>query len=125
MREFPSGSSRVLITIDLQARGINGQQASLVINYDLPTNRKKCIHIISHGKHFGHNSVAVNMVTDLGDSFCNPSSEELPLSVADCIWQEPFYYLPSQDSTVGDQGTARRGRMEPRAGHLAFFYFFE
>ena len=30
MREFRSGSSRVLITIDLLARGINVQQVSLV-----------------------------------------------------------------------------------------------
>ena len=59
MREFPSGSSRVLITIDLLARGINVQQASLVINYDLPTNRKKCVHIISHGERFGRDSVAI------------------------------------------------------------------
>merc|ERR1712126_515215 len=37
MREFRSGSSRVLITTDLLARGIDVQQVSLVINYDLPT----------------------------------------------------------------------------------------
>lgn len=85
MTEFPSGSSRVLITIDLLARGINVQQVSLVINYDLPTNRKKYVHIISHGEHFGGGSVAINMVTGLGDNFCNTSNEELPLSVADCI----------------------------------------
>ena len=36
MREFRSGSSRVLITTDLLARGIDVQQVSLVINYDLP-----------------------------------------------------------------------------------------
>ena len=35
MREFRSGSSRVLITTDLLARGIAVQQVSLVINYDL------------------------------------------------------------------------------------------
>merc|ERR1711997_672291 len=35
MREFRSGSSRVLITTDLLARGIDVQQVSLVINYDL------------------------------------------------------------------------------------------
>jgi translation initiation factor 4A len=40
MREFRSGSSRVLITTDLLARGIDVQQVSLVINYDLPTNRE-------------------------------------------------------------------------------------
>ncbi|RWW21568.1 hypothetical protein GW17_00014273 [Ensete ventricosum] len=37
MREFRSGSSRVLITTDLLARGIDVQQVSLVVNYDLPT----------------------------------------------------------------------------------------
>jgi ATP-dependent RNA helicase len=36
MAEFRSGSSRVLISTDLFARGIDIQQVSLVINYDLP-----------------------------------------------------------------------------------------
>lgn len=44
MREFRSGSSRVLTTTDLLARGIDVQQISLVINYDLPTNRENYIH---------------------------------------------------------------------------------
>merc|ERR1712002_956184 len=48
MREFRSGSSRVLITTDLLARGIDVQQVSLVINYDLPTNRENYIHRIGH-----------------------------------------------------------------------------
>ncbi len=44
MREFRSGSSRVLIATDILARGIDVQQVSLVINYDLPTNRENYIH---------------------------------------------------------------------------------
>ena len=44
MKEFRSGSSRVLITTDLLARGIDVQQVSLVINYDLPTNKENYIH---------------------------------------------------------------------------------
>jgi len=44
MREFKTGSSRVLITTDLLARGIDVQQVSLVINYDLPSNRENYIH---------------------------------------------------------------------------------
>lgn len=44
MKEFRSGSSRVLITTDLLARGIDVQQVSLVINYDLPNNRDNYIH---------------------------------------------------------------------------------
>ncbi|KAL1769624.1 HHIP 2 [Sigmodon hispidus] len=53
MREFRSGSSRVLITTDLLARGIDVQQVSLVINYDLPTNRENYIHRIGRGGRFG------------------------------------------------------------------------
>jgi translation initiation factor 4A len=41
MKEFRSGSSRVLITTDLLARGIDVQQVSLVINYDLPVSKEK------------------------------------------------------------------------------------
>merc|ERR1712232_1486469 len=52
MREFRSGSSRVLITTDLLARGIDVQLVSLVINYDLPTNRENYIHRIGRGGRF-------------------------------------------------------------------------
>jgi ATP-dependent RNA helicase len=44
MQEFRQGTSRVLITTDIWARGIDVQQVSLVINYDLPNNRENYIH---------------------------------------------------------------------------------
>lgn len=44
MAEFRAGTSRVLITTDVWARGIDVQQVSLVINYDLPNNRELYIH---------------------------------------------------------------------------------
>merc|ERR1712206_45606 len=64
MREFRSGSSRVLITTDLLARGIDVQQVSLVINYDLPTNRENYIHRIGRGGRFGRKGEAINFVTN-------------------------------------------------------------
>ena len=39
MEEFRSGGSRVLIATDVWGRGLDVQQVSLVINYDLPNNR--------------------------------------------------------------------------------------
>ena len=39
---------RVLITTDVWARGIDVQQVSLVINYDLPNNRELYIHRWDH-----------------------------------------------------------------------------
>jgi translation initiation factor 4A len=63
MREFRTGCTRVLITTDLLARGIDVQQVSLVINYDLPTNRENYIHRIGRGGRFGRKGVAINFVT--------------------------------------------------------------
>jgi len=92
MREFRSGSSRVLITTDLLARGIDVQQVSLVINYDLPTNRENYIHRIGRGGRFGRKGVAINFLT--GDdhrtlkdieTFYNTQIEEMPMNVADLI----------------------------------------
>jgi translation initiation factor 4A len=92
MREFRSGSSRVLITTDLLARGIDVQQVSLVINYDLPTNRENYIHRIGRGGRFGRKGVAINFVTDddkrtLHDieKFYNTNINEMPMNVADLI----------------------------------------
>lgn len=92
MREFRSGSSRVLITTDLLARGIDVQQVSLVINYDLPTNRENYIHRIGRGGRFGRKGVAINFLTSddirtLKDieQFYNTQIEEMPMNVADLI----------------------------------------
>ncbi|KAL8101565.1 hypothetical protein AgCh_033460 [Apium graveolens] len=63
MREFCSGSSRVLITTDLLARGIDVQQVSLVINYDLPTQPENYLHRIGRSGRFGRKGVAINFVT--------------------------------------------------------------
>uniref|UniRef100_A0A7S0BWH4 RNA helicase n=2 Tax=Sar TaxID=2698737 RepID=A0A7S0BWH4_9STRA len=92
MREFRSGSSRVLITTDLLARGIDVQQVSLVINFDLPTNRENYIHRIGRSGRFGRKGVAINFLTD-GDvrylrdieQFYTTEITEMPMNVADLI----------------------------------------
>jgi len=92
MREFRSGSSRVLITTDLLARGIDVQQVSLVINYDLPTNRENYIHRIGRSGRFGRKGVAINFVTEddlryLRDieQFYQTQVLEMPQNIADLI----------------------------------------
>lgn len=92
MREFRSGSSRVLITTDLLARGIDVQQVSLVINYDLPTNRENYIHRIGRSGRFGRKGVSINFITK-GDiqylkdieTFYNTQIDEMPSNVADLL----------------------------------------
>jgi len=92
MMEFRSGSSRVLITTDLLARGIDVQSVSLVINYDLPTIRENYIHRIGRSGRFGRKGVAINFIThddartlrDI-EQFYNTQVEEMPMNVADLI----------------------------------------
>ena len=55
--------SRVLITTDVWARGIDVQQVSLVINYDLPINRENYLHRIGRSGRFGRKGVAINFVS--------------------------------------------------------------
>ncbi|KAG5439158.1 hypothetical protein PCANB_001457 [Pneumocystis canis] len=92
MKEFRSGSSRILIATDLLARGIDVQQISLVINYDLPSNRENYIHRIGRGGRFGRKGVAINFVTSEDvrmmrdiEQFYSTQIEEMPMNVADLI----------------------------------------
>jgi len=62
MDEFRTGSTRVLITTDLLARGIDIQQISVVINFDIPTNRENYIHRIGRSGRYGRKGVAINFV---------------------------------------------------------------
>ncbi|KAG8475361.1 hypothetical protein CXB51_032181 [Gossypium anomalum] len=86
MAEFRDGATRVLITTDVWARGLDVQQwgfrvwfmnssssgtsrhgstswvVSLVINYDLPNNRELYIHRIGRSGRFGRKGVAINFV---------------------------------------------------------------
>jgi translation initiation factor 4A len=92
MREFRSGSSRVLITTDILAKGIDVQQVSLVINYDLPNNREFYIHRIGRCGRFGRKGVAINFITH-GDvrymrdieEFYETEIQQMPSNIADLI----------------------------------------
>lgn len=92
MKEFRAGKSRVLITTDVWARGIDVQQVSLVINYDLPNNRELYIHRIGRSGRFGRKGVAINFVKSddiriLRDieQYYSTQIDEMPMNVADLI----------------------------------------
>jgi len=92
LNEFRTGSSRVLITTDLLARGIDVQQVSLVINYDLPRNLENYIHRIGRSGRFGRKGVAINFITQEDtralrelEQFYNTHIEEMPAHIADLI----------------------------------------
>jgi len=92
MSDFRGGKSRVLIATDVWGRGIDVQQVSLVINYDLPNSRELYIHRIGRSGRFGRKGVAINFVKNddiriLRDieQFYGTQIDEMPMNVADLI----------------------------------------
>jgi len=92
LTEFRTGSSRILISTDLLARGIDVHGVSLVINYDLPRNFEKYLHRIGRSGRFGRKGVAINLTsaddmqakTQL-ESYYNTVIEQMPQNIADLI----------------------------------------
>ena len=60
MNNFRVGKTRVLITTDLLARGIDVNSVSLVINYDLPYDKENYIHRIGRTGRLGRKGCAIN-----------------------------------------------------------------
>ena len=90
--KFRNGHSRILISTDLLARGIDVQQVSLVINYDVPKDPECYIHRIGRSGRFGRKGVAINFVTSeestgfhLIERYYNTHIDELPTNIADLV----------------------------------------
>jgi len=92
IKEFRNGNSRVLITTDLLARGIDVQHVSIVINYDLPKDKENYLHRIGRSGRFGRKGLAINFVTtddtyvlrDI-EKFYDTQINEMPANIPDLI----------------------------------------
>jgi translation initiation factor 4A len=61
--EFKTGKSRVLISSNVTARGIDIQQVSIVINFDLPKCVNTYLHRIGRSGRWGRKGVGINLIT--------------------------------------------------------------
>ena len=83
--DFRTGSHRVLISSNVTARGIDIQQVSTVINFDIPKSVHTYLHRIGRSGRWGRKGTAINFVTrrdyrlmkDI-ESFYNTNITELP-----------------------------------------------
>ena len=90
MKEFRTGSTRVLITTDLLARGIDVQQVGLVINYELPFKKENYIHRIGRAGRYGRKGTAITFVSPQDARFIkeiqehfNTQIEEMPQDLSE------------------------------------------
>ena len=64
LSDFKNGKTRILLSTDLLARGIDIQQLNLVINFDLPRSKETYIHRIGRSGRYGRKGVAINFITN-------------------------------------------------------------
>ena len=90
MKDFRNGVTRVLVTTDLLARGIDVYQVSLVINYEMPRDKETYIHRIGRSGRFGRKGNAINFVTPAEkdqleeiQKFYNTNIEQLPSDLSE------------------------------------------
>ena len=92
MSNFKSGKTRILLSTDLLSRGIDIQQLSLVINFDLPRSKETYIHRIGRSGRYGRKGVAINLTTDRDEGylkelqeFYNTEINEMPANIAEIL----------------------------------------
>ena len=61
--DFRTGSYRVLISSNVTSRGIDIQQVSLVINFDIPKCVHNYLHRIGRSGRWGRKGVGINLIT--------------------------------------------------------------
>jgi superfamily II DNA/RNA helicase len=62
-KEFKTGTSRVLISSNVTARGIDIQQVSTVINFDISKDVHTYLHRIGRSGRWGRKGVGINFIT--------------------------------------------------------------
>jgi len=86
--EFRNGKSRVMISSNVTARGIDIQQVSTVINFDIPKDIYTYLHRIGRSGRWGRKGTGINFVTrrDIGklkeiESYYSCEIKEMPANL--------------------------------------------
>lgn len=86
-KDFRNGTARVLISSNVTSRGIDIQQVSVVINFDLPRDVHNYLHRIGRSGRWGRKGTGINFITrrDIPklkeiESYYATQIEELPLN---------------------------------------------
>ena len=87
-KNFKSGSTRVLISSNLTARGIDVQQVSTVINFDIPRDVHSYLHRIGRSGRWGRKGMGINFISRFDikmikeiETFYSTQIMEMPASV--------------------------------------------
>ncbi len=114
LSNFKTGNTRVLVATDIAARGIDIDELSHVINYELPNIPETYVHRIGRTGRAGHTGIAI--------SFCD--SEERPflkdiqklIGKAIPVVEHNFHSGPAPAPAAAPAQQPSRGNNRPRPG---------
>jgi len=111
---FKNGSTRVLVATDIAARGIDINELSHVINFDLPEVPETYVHRIGRTARAGKSGVAI--------SFCCPEEQEYLAGIEKLIRKKltrvtdhPFIAVANEPAPPPAPRPPRGARLRPQA----------
>lgn len=92
--DFKDGKQRVLISTNLMARGIDIDQVTVVVNYDLPVDKngidkETYLHRIGRTGRFGKDGLAINMISTM--------EEKKMIDMLQNYFSQPIFELNPND----------------------------
>ena len=104
MRDFKKGLFRYLVATDVAARGIDVENISLVVNYELPHERETYIHRIGRTGRAGQNGMAISLLERY---------EQSELKALEKLLEQEIAELTLPDETAMEQAEAAfRAKMD-------------
>lgn len=104
MKEFRVGAKRILIGTDLIARGIEVQQVTLVINFELPSDRESYLHRIGRSGRYGRKGVSINIICNKEvknleglERFYQTNVDPLPEAIGDILRETNSQFDPPEN----------------------------
>mmetsp|Transcript_2958 Transcript_2958/g.6012 ORF Transcript_2958/g.6012 Transcript_2958/m.6012 type:complete len:483 (-) Transcript_2958:49-1497(-) len=96
VKEFRDGTTKILISTDVLSRGFDVTQVTLVINYDVPTERdlttpayETYLHRIGRSGRFGRKGAAFNLVTGEAENrILNQISDYFKHGIPEVPWDD-------------------------------------
>jgi ATP-dependent RNA helicase RhlE len=101
LADFRSGATRILVATDIAARGIDVDDVSHVINYELPVDAESYVHRIGRTARAGRSGVAY--------SFCD-AAERGALKDIERLTRKPLQVAAPIQGLEADQGRDRSHR---------------
>jgi ATP-dependent RNA helicase RhlE len=122
LTQFKEGKTRVLVATDIAARGIDIDQLSHVINYELPNVPETYVHRIGRTGRAGANGVAISFCEEEERPFLNDIHKLIKITIPE-VKDHPYVsHIPTSDKPYkrGPQEKSRaqvrrdKARQQPR-----------